>query len=166
MAPALGDYDANGVRDGADFLVWQREYGSPAHPAGKGADGDYSGVVNDVDLIVWKIGFGEPVGASSPATAAALVVRDSVAPIAPTPSLQSAAPGRRGQWSLWSEAADEALAATTQWRRLAKLPGDSGSGDSPTARKLPRESSGNFLGATPSQSLAEGRLSCDLGDSP
>lgn len=165
VAPALGDYDANGVRDGADFLVWQQQYGSPASPAGIGADGDYSGAVNDIDLIVWKIGFGEPIGASSPATAAALVVGDSVAPIAPAPSLRSA-PGRRGQWSLWSEAADEALAATTQWRRLAQSPGDDSFRGSPTARKLARETSGNALGSTPQRSLAEGRLSCDLGDSP
>jgi hypothetical protein len=55
----LSDYDEDGVVDGRDFLVWQREFGSAAAPAGSGADGDLSGTIDAGDLAVWQTNFGQ-----------------------------------------------------------------------------------------------------------
>jgi prepilin-type N-terminal cleavage/methylation domain-containing protein/prepilin-type processing-associated H-X9-DG protein len=63
-----GDYDGNEVVDGADFLLWQRSFGSAATPAGSGADGDGNGSVDAGDLTVWRDAFGS--GAASPVAAA------------------------------------------------------------------------------------------------
>ncbi|WP_428304316.1 hypothetical protein [Lacipirellula sp.] len=57
--PLLGDYDSNGVVNGADFLLWQRQFGQSASPAGSGADGSANGVVDAADLTVWKTHFGQ-----------------------------------------------------------------------------------------------------------
>lgn len=62
-----GDYDRNGVVDGADFLLWQRELGNEVTP-GEGADGDRSGVVDAGDLDVWREWFGKPAGSAAPVT--------------------------------------------------------------------------------------------------
>jgi hypothetical protein len=53
-----GDYQGDGVADGADFLVWQRLLGTSATPAGSGADGDSSGAVDAGDLAIWQTNFG------------------------------------------------------------------------------------------------------------
>jgi hypothetical protein len=55
-----GDYDGSGAVDGHDFLVWQRQLGSPAVPPGSGADGNGNGTVDGPDLGVWTDNFGEP----------------------------------------------------------------------------------------------------------
>lgn len=61
VAPQVsGDYDGEGRVDGADFLAWQRGFGSTATPAGSGADGDGDGTVGGGDLDVWKENFGTP----------------------------------------------------------------------------------------------------------
>jgi ELWxxDGT repeat protein len=70
LPSAAGDYDSNGAVDGADFLAWQRAFGTAASPAGSGADGDGNGTVGNGDLGVWKTNFG--AGNSTAATAAAL----------------------------------------------------------------------------------------------
>lgn len=58
------DFDANGVVDGADFLVWQRGFGSPGATKANGdANGDQ--LVNAADLAVWRGEFGGS-GASTP----------------------------------------------------------------------------------------------------
>lgn len=67
IEPLPGDYDANGVVDGADFLAWHRGFGGAAAPAGSGADGDGSGAVDAGDLPVWAEHFGE--GSASGAAA-------------------------------------------------------------------------------------------------
>ncbi|MBN1853134.1 MAG: PEP-CTERM sorting domain-containing protein [Pirellulales bacterium] len=52
------DFNADGDVDGADFLVWQRGFGtaSGANPADGDANGD--GAVNAADLAIWKSQFG------------------------------------------------------------------------------------------------------------
>ncbi len=50
-----GDYDANGLVDGSDFLLWQRTLGSTTELA---ADGDGSGAVDAEDLAIWRQHFG------------------------------------------------------------------------------------------------------------
>jgi len=67
IEPLPGDYDANGVVDGADFLAWQRGFGNAAAPAGSGADGDGSAAVDAGDLAVLAEHFGE--GSASGAAA-------------------------------------------------------------------------------------------------
>jgi len=58
---ADGDYDANGVVNGNDFLVWQRSFGS----ANAAADGDGNGQVNAADLAIWGRKFGEPLASAA-----------------------------------------------------------------------------------------------------
>lgn len=50
-----GDYNSDGKVDGADFLAWQRGFGSTTNLA---ADGNRNGVVDAGDLDVWKNTFG------------------------------------------------------------------------------------------------------------
>ena len=73
-----GDYNDDGVVDGADFLAWQRGYGAVANPAGSGADGDGDGTVDADDLDMWVDHFGEPAAsaAAQVSAAAALVAAE------------------------------------------------------------------------------------------
>jgi hypothetical protein len=66
-----GDYDGDMDVDGHDFLAWQRALGSPANPAGSGADGDASGTVGGGDLPVWRNNFGTVYAAAAAASVAA-----------------------------------------------------------------------------------------------
>lgn len=73
-----GDYNGDQVVDGADFLVWQRSFGSVASPAGSGADGDGNGLIDAGDLTEWKNAFGTtavaPIAAAVPEPASALLL--------------------------------------------------------------------------------------------
>lgn len=51
------DYNDDGDIDGADFLLWQRQFGTSV-TAFSGADGNGNGVVDAPDLALWKTGFG------------------------------------------------------------------------------------------------------------
>ena len=63
------DFDGDGDVDGADFLTWQRGFGttSGANPADGDANGD--GAVNAADLTAWKTQFGTGGAAGAAATA-------------------------------------------------------------------------------------------------
>ena len=50
------DFDNNGVVNGADFLRWQRGFGTNGTNAQGDADGN--GVINAADLAIWKSSFG------------------------------------------------------------------------------------------------------------
>lgn len=50
-----GDYDLDRDVDGADFLLWQRDFGSTTNLA---ADGNGDLIVDGLDLDVWKTSFG------------------------------------------------------------------------------------------------------------
>jgi len=64
-----GDYNQNGVVDGADFLLWQQQFGQTG--PGLAADGNSDGTVNGLDLAIWEANFG--TAAPSPlATATAI----------------------------------------------------------------------------------------------
>lgn len=52
-APAPGDFDRNGVVDGADFLHWQRTAGAASAPG----DADDDLAVDATDLALWQNGF-------------------------------------------------------------------------------------------------------------
>jgi hypothetical protein len=74
-----GDYNANGVVDAGDYVVWRKTLTLPASPAGSGADGDTSGTIDAGDLTVWRsrftnvlfgaaAGAGQSAGVPEPAT--------------------------------------------------------------------------------------------------
>jgi hypothetical protein len=65
VVPA-GDYDADTDVDDADFLEWQRQFGSPVN-AFSSADGNGDGVVNAADYVIWRNNFGVAVGAATSA---------------------------------------------------------------------------------------------------
>ncbi len=52
-----GDADLDGDVDLADLMLWQRQNGTIATPAGSGADLDGSGFVDGDDLAVWQDAF-------------------------------------------------------------------------------------------------------------
>ncbi|BBO31159.1 hypothetical protein [Lacipirellula parvula] len=80
-----GDFDLNGVVDGADFLAWQRQFGTNVTP-GTGADADGDGLVDGDDLAVWQGNFGAtaaaPVAAAVPEPSALLLGTLAVAGVA------------------------------------------------------------------------------------
>ncbi|BBO35243.1 hypothetical protein PLANPX_4855 [Lacipirellula parvula] len=103
----LGDFNADGRVDGADFLRWQRSYGATSSTHAQG-DADEDGDVDQADLAVWKATF----GASNPPAIAA----SSVAAVAIPDSL--AAPASiAGADSPTAHSADEVLTETLAERR-------------------------------------------------
>lgn len=67
-----GDYTADGVTDGADFLAWQRGFGENVTTPGDGADGNEDGVVDAWDLAIWTNRFGRVVDVGSEAQGVAM----------------------------------------------------------------------------------------------
>jgi hypothetical protein len=61
-----GDFDGNQRVDGADFLAWQRSFGSTTNLA---ADGSLNGTVDVDDLAIWKENFGRTWSAGGGVTA-------------------------------------------------------------------------------------------------
>jgi hypothetical protein len=73
LAPASNaDFDGNGIVDGRDFTIWQKNLGSGNSHATGDANGD--NIVNAADLAVWKNQYG-----TSPAAAAAASVPEPAA---------------------------------------------------------------------------------------
>ncbi len=54
---SVGDYDIDGDVDGADYLVWQREFGTAVSRHGSGADGNMDGNVDAADYVIWRHNF-------------------------------------------------------------------------------------------------------------
>ncbi|WP_428308084.1 hypothetical protein [Lacipirellula sp.] len=84
-AGLAGDFDLNGVVDGADFLAWQQQFGTSVTP-GTGADADGDGLVDGDDLAIWQGNFGAiaaaPVAAAVPEPSALLLGTLAVAGVA------------------------------------------------------------------------------------
>jgi hypothetical protein len=57
---AMGDFNADGVVDAADYSVWRKTFGQTG--AGLAADGDGDYLVDVGDFHVWRAHFGEVVG--------------------------------------------------------------------------------------------------------
>jgi len=53
------DFDNDGDVDGADFLAWQRGFGT-ASPTPAEGDADFDGDVDATDLGIWQANFGSP----------------------------------------------------------------------------------------------------------
>lgn len=58
FADLAGDFNRDRSVDGGDLLLWQREFGNAAVPAGASADGNADGLVNSLDLVIWTNSFG------------------------------------------------------------------------------------------------------------
>jgi serralysin len=56
VQPPSGDFNDDGLVDGRDFVVWQRDLGTTG--AAPSADANNDGVVNAADLSVWRQQFG------------------------------------------------------------------------------------------------------------
>jgi T5SS/PEP-CTERM-associated repeat protein len=69
IVPALeGDYNADGIVDAADYIVWRKSLDRTG--PGLAADGDDNGVVNSADYDLWQSNFGCTIGSSAAAAAA------------------------------------------------------------------------------------------------
>jgi|GEM_PF-1985836 len=75
-APA--DFNADGSINGADFLAWQRGFGTAAADRADG-DANQDNQVDSTDLSLWEADFGDP-----PLALAAVAVFDSSEPVAAT----------------------------------------------------------------------------------
>jgi len=60
-----GDFDADGDVDGADFLTWQRGFGTPSGATAGNGDADADGDVDADDLLVWEQQLGDIASLSS-----------------------------------------------------------------------------------------------------
>jgi hypothetical protein len=59
----VGDYNADGVVDAADYTVWRNSVGSTTDLAANGDNtGTSQGVIDGADYLVWKNNFGEGSG--------------------------------------------------------------------------------------------------------
>jgi hypothetical protein len=72
LTPPSGDYNHNGIVDGADYVVWRDTLNQSAAPQGSGADGNANGTVDAGDYSYWRERFGNIIGGSG-AGAVALV---------------------------------------------------------------------------------------------
>jgi ELWxxDGT repeat protein len=112
-----GDYDQNGVTDGADFLKWQRAFGS----ADVTNDGDGDGTVGGGDLDVWQENFGSPEPLLQENAVAALAAAEELEADHELVALPSAAVG---SGSIPRETARDALFAAGDFSRLFAVTGD------------------------------------------
>jgi ELWxxDGT repeat protein len=73
--PLAGDHDDDRRVDGADFLAWQRDFGSAVSEPGDGADASHNGVVDGFDLNLWAVNFWSDVAVEEahPVAAPAIV---------------------------------------------------------------------------------------------
>lgn len=55
--PTSADFNGNALVDGADFLAWQRGFGT-ANAEPVDGDGDFDGDVDNVDLSIWNFEYG------------------------------------------------------------------------------------------------------------
>ena len=65
-APINADFNNDTFVDGADFLIWQRNYGLAAGALLENGDANADGAVNDLDLTAWKDKYGAGAGATPP----------------------------------------------------------------------------------------------------
>ena len=73
-----GDFDGDGLVNGADYTAWRNTYGQPVAPW-TGADGNGDGVVNNTDYVLWRkqmsiAGTGVGSGAAVPEPVVALAI--------------------------------------------------------------------------------------------
>jgi hypothetical protein len=67
--PLIGDYNANGTVDAADYIVWRNSVGQVG--AGLPADGNGNGQIDAADYNLWRANFGRTLPGSGTSMAAA-----------------------------------------------------------------------------------------------
>jgi hypothetical protein len=65
-----GDYNGNGIVDGADYVVWRNNNGLTGGATPSQGDGNGDGNVNSLDYTVWRNNFGDTSGSGSASQAA------------------------------------------------------------------------------------------------
>lgn len=60
------DFDADGDTDGADFLTWQRNFGTAPNAVLTDGDSNFDGVVDTLDLGFWESRFGTAAAIAAP----------------------------------------------------------------------------------------------------
>jgi hypothetical protein len=63
-----GDFDANGVVDMTDYMIWTQDFGKDM-TKGIGADANHDGKVDAADYTIWRDNLGAVVGAGSASAA-------------------------------------------------------------------------------------------------
>ncbi len=86
----LGDFDANGIVDGTDFLLWQQGFGIRTGATREDGDADADGDVDGDDFLLWQQAF-----LTLPGTAAAAVPEPTAMVILIATLLGSAIQGKR-----------------------------------------------------------------------
>jgi uncharacterized membrane protein len=76
----VGDYNADGMVDAADYVVWRHTLGSTDDLH---ADGDLSGIVDDADYALWKANYGRTLLSSAQSASVASVPEPSVLVLVP-----------------------------------------------------------------------------------
>jgi hypothetical protein len=69
IPPDNADFNADGMVDAADYVVWRKSNGTSV-PAGTQGDANYDGQVNSIDFDIWRSQFGMSFGAGAGATSA------------------------------------------------------------------------------------------------
>jgi hypothetical protein len=77
VAAINADYNANGVVDAADYVVWRHQRGQTG--AALAADGDGSGVVDAGDYNLWRVAFGNTTAIGADGGASAIPEPRSIA---------------------------------------------------------------------------------------
>jgi hypothetical protein len=67
VAVETGDFNDDGIVNGADFLIWQRGFGVGSGASLGQGDGNGDGAVNNLDLAIWNAQYGTPGSAVSAA---------------------------------------------------------------------------------------------------
>jgi len=60
-----GDYNGNGIVDGADYVVWRKNKGATGSPTVSQGNGDGDGDVDDDDYTYWRTRYGNTSGSGS-----------------------------------------------------------------------------------------------------
>lgn len=55
---SFADFNVDGTVDGADYLIWQRGFGTSSGASLSDGDADFDGDVDDMDLGLWQSAFG------------------------------------------------------------------------------------------------------------
>jgi hypothetical protein len=64
MPILVGDYNRDGIVDGADYVTWRRAQGQSV-ATGSGADGNFDGQITPADYTVWRSRLGQTLGSGS-----------------------------------------------------------------------------------------------------
>jgi hypothetical protein len=126
----VADFDGDGRVDGADFLAWQRGFGS-ANAVPADGDANFDGTVDAVDLAAWQLQFGSPAEATTAAAfvgaTAELLASEELTPAASSISLHdrnalagvAATPAAAGQARRVNRSSNAALSPAADERRAS-----------------------------------------------